>query len=165
MEYNQGKQVRPSWDEYFMEIMRAVSRRGTCDRGMTAVVLVRDKQILVTGYVGSPIGLPHCDEVGHQMKKTTHEDGSESNHCVRTNHAEVNAVAQAARRGIPIDGATMYCKMAPCYNCAKMLINTGIKRIVAERHYHQGQEAVDLLKRGGIIFNVLNEEIEEYSNQ
>ena len=72
----ENKYIRPSWDEYFMEIADTVSKRATCDRGRSGCVIVRDRQILVTGYVGSPKGLPHCDEVGHQLKQTVHEDGT-----------------------------------------------------------------------------------------
>lgn len=157
--------ARPSWDEYFIGIVQAVSQRATCDRGKTGVVIVKDKQILATGYVGSPIGLPHCDEAGHQIKKVTHEDGTESHHCLRTNHAEINAICQAARRGISIDGATLYCKMAPCHTCAKALINAGIKRIVAEKRYHQDKQAVELLKLANIQFEALNDEVVGYERQ
>lgn len=153
---------RPSWDEYFIGIVHAVAERATCDRGKTGVVIVKDKRILATGYVGSPAGLPHCDEAGHKIKKVTHEDGSESQHCLRTNHAEINAICQAARTGIPIDGATLYCKLAPCYNCAKALINAGIKRIVAEKRYHQDQEAVEMFAIAGIQFEAINQEVEKY---
>ena len=84
--------VRPSWDEYFMQIANTVSTRATCDRGRSGCVIVRDKQILVSGYVGSPVGMLHCDEVGHQMKQLIHEDGSVTCHCTRTVHAEQNAI-------------------------------------------------------------------------
>ncbi len=157
--------TRPSWDEYFMDIVKAVAERATCDRGKTGVIIVKDKHILTTGYVGSPVGLPHCDEAGHQIKKITHEDGSESQHCLRTNHAEINAICQAAKRGISIDGATLYCKMAPCHTCAKALINAGIKRVVSEKRYHQDHEAVKLFQQAGIQFEVLNDKVEEYENQ
>jgi len=156
---------RPSWDEYFMGIMEAVSTRGTCDRGRTAVVIVKDRIILTTGYVGSPVGLPHCDDVGHLMKKVTHEDGSTSNHCVRTNHAEVNAIALSARKGISVDGATMYMRMSPCYTCSKMLINAGIKRIVCKSFYHRGQEGIDILEKAGVKVELLSKEVEAYDNQ
>ncbi len=99
--------VRPSWDEYFMEITQSVAKRATCDRGRSGCVIVKGKQILVSGYVGSPKGMPHCDEVGHQMKTMRHEDGSETKHCVRTTHAEQNAIAQAAKLGVAIDGANV----------------------------------------------------------
>src|SRR5574344_1449422 len=105
------KHIRPTWDEYFMEVCRTVAKRATCDRGMSGCVIARDNQILVTGYVGSPAGLPHCDDVGHLMRKVIHDDGSITQHCVRTVHAEQNAICQAAKRGISIDGATVYCKM------------------------------------------------------
>src|SRR5665647_360915 len=105
---------RPTWDEYFMEIAHTISQRATCDRGRSGCVIARDKQILVTGYVGAPTGLAHCDEVGHQMKKMVHEDGSITQHCVRTVHAEQNAITQAAKQGIAIAGSTLYCKMTPC---------------------------------------------------
>src|SRR3989338_8679899 len=102
---------RPTWDEYFMEIAQAVARRATCDRGRSGCVIVRNKQILVTGYVGAPAGLPHCDEVGHQIKTVTHEDGHVSQHCMRTTHAEQNAIVQAAKLGVAIDKGILYCKM------------------------------------------------------
>jgi len=159
------KYKRPSWDEYFLEIAKVIGRRATCDRGMFGCVVVKDKHILVTGYVGSPKGLPHCDEVGHQMKTVINEDGSESKHCVRTTHAEQNAICQAAMHGIAIDGSTIYLKMTPCSVCAKMVINSGIKRVVCEKKYHAGQETEELFEKAGIKLEILNEEIEKYKNQ
>ena len=159
------KHHRPSWDEYFMDIARTVAERATCDRGRSGCVIAKDKQILVTGYVGSPKGLPHCDEVGHQMKTITHEDGSQTQHCVRTTHAEQNAICQAAKLGIPIDGATLYCKMTPCATCAKMIINAGIKRVVCEKKYHAGSESEELFKTAGVELSFFNEEIEQYEKQ
>lgn len=104
---------RPDWDDYFMGLCHSVAQRATCNRGKSGCVIVKDKQILVTGYVGSPAHLPHCDEVGHLFKKTVHEDGHVSTHCVRTVHAEQNAICQAAKRGIALEGATLYCTMTP----------------------------------------------------
>ena len=156
---------RPSWDEYFIEICRAVAKRSTCDRGRSGCVIVKDKRILVTGYAGSPVGFPHCDEVGHQIKTLINDDGSQSQHCVRTTHAEQNAICQAAKLGISIDGSTLYGKMTPCSTCAKMIINVGIKRVVAEKKYHVSQETEDLFKKAGIKLEILNEEIEKYDNQ
>jgi dCMP deaminase len=101
---------RPTWDEYFMELANTAAKRATCDRGRSGCVIVRDKHVLVTGYVGSPLGLPHCDDVGHLLKKVYHEDGRITQHCVRTVHAEQNAICQAARLGIALDGGTLYCK-------------------------------------------------------
>lgn len=97
------KYLRPTRDEYFMEVARTVAKRATCDRGRSGCVIAKNKQILCTGYVGSPPGLPHCDEVGHQFKQMTHEDGSVTNHCVRTVHAEQNAISQAAKLGVALD--------------------------------------------------------------
>jgi len=159
------KYERPSWDAYFMEIANTVSKRATCNRGRSGCVIVRDKQILVSGYVGSPVGLPHCDDVGHQMKKTIHEDGSITNHCVRTVHAEQNAICQAAKRGIALDGATLYCRMTPCRVCAMLIINCGIKRIVCERKYHAGKESEEMFKTAGVSLEYVFDELQQYENQ
>jgi dCMP deaminase len=156
---------RPSWDEYFMEIARAVAKRATCDRGRSGCVIARDKQILVTGYVGAPKGLPHCDEVGHQMKMTTHEDGHTSRHCVRTTHAEQNAIVQAAKLGISIDNGVLYCKMTPCTICAKMIINAGILRVVCEKRYHAGSESEEMFRQVGIELHYFENEVEHYDKQ
>jgi len=159
------KYQRPSWDEYFMEIARAVAKRATCDRGRSGCVIARDKQILVTGYVGSPKGLPHCDEVGHQMKTMIHENGNQTQHCVRTTHAEQNAIVQAAKLGIAINESTLYCKMTPCSTCAKMIINAGIKRVVCEKKYHAGQESEELFKLADIEIDFFEDNIEQYEKQ
>ena len=159
------KYTRPSWDEYFMEICRAVAKRATCDRGRSGCLIARDKQILVTGYVGSPKGMSHCDEVGHQMKTMTHEDGSQTQHCVRTAHAEQNAIVQAAKLGIAIDGATLYCKMTPCSTCSKMIVNAGVKRVVCEKRYHAGAETERMFRHTGIELIYFDMEIEKYDKQ
>lgn len=156
---------RPSWDEYFMEVARTIAKRATCDRGRSGCVIARDNQILVTGYVGSPAGLPHCDEVGHLFRKSIANDGTESMHCVRTVHAEQNAICQAAKRGISIDGGTLYCKMTPCRTCAMLIINCGIKRVVAENHYHDEQDTLDMFRKAGIKIEHINDKTEEYPNQ
>ncbi|MBI9105960.1 MAG: cytidine/deoxycytidylate deaminase family protein [Spirochaetales bacterium] len=165
MKMSEIKYKRPSWDEYFMETANAISKRATCDRGRSGCVIARDRQILVTGYVGSPRGLPHCDDIGHQMKKMTHEDGSTTQHCVRTVHAEQNAICQAARLGISIDGATLYCRMTPCRTCAMLIINCGIIRVVCESKYHAGEESEKMFKKAGIILEYVDEKILEYDNQ
>ena len=157
--------IRPSWDEYFFEVMEAIAKRATCDRGRSGCVIAKNNRLLVTGYVGSPIGLPHCDEVGHLMKKTTHGDGHTSEHCVRTVHAEMNAILQAARNGIAIEGATLYCRMTPCLTCCMSIINAGIKRVVAQKHYHAGDESVAMFKQAGVQFDLLDSSIEPYERQ
>lgn len=156
---------RPTWDEYFMEIASVVAKRATCDRGRSGCVIARNKQILVTGYVGAPVGLPHCDEVGHQIKTITNEDGTVSKHCVRTTHAEQNAICQAAKIGVSINGATLYCKMTPCSTCAKMIINAGIKSVVCQKRYHAGKETEEMFKMAGVKLEIINDEIEHYENQ
>jgi dCMP deaminase len=156
---------RPSWDEYFMEVAGAIAKRATCDRGRSGCVIARDNQILATGYVGAPAGLPHCDEAGHEMRKLLREDGTITQHCVRTVHAEQNAICQAAKRGVAIDGATLYCRMTPCRTCAMMIINCGVKRIVAERRYHAGAESEAMLAEAGVVLEYVHDEVEKYSNQ
>jgi dCMP deaminase len=117
---------RASWDEYFMNIARVVATRSTCDRKFVGAVIVRDRCILATGYNGSIRGLEHCDEVGHMM---------EDNHCVRTIHAEANAIIQAARHGTSLESAGIYITASPCWVCFKMLANAGIRRIVFGEFY------------------------------
>jgi dCMP deaminase len=159
------KYQRPSWDEYFLHVADTVAQRATCDRGRSGCVIVKNKQILVTGYVGSPSGLPHCDDVGHQMKKTIHEDGSITNHCVRTVHAEQNAICQAAKRGIALEGSTLYCRMTPCRVCAMLIINCGIKRVVCEKKYHAGAESEEMFAMAGVELEFVSQEVMQYANQ
>ena len=117
---------RASWDEYFMSIAQVVATRSTCPRKFVGAVLVRNRTILSTGYNGSIRGMPHCSDVGHMM-----EDG----HCVATIHAEANAIIQAARNGVMIEGATCYVTASPCWNCFKQIANSGIRRIVYGEFY------------------------------
>lgn len=147
-----------------MKIVGMVSSRGTCDRGRTGCVITRDRRILSTGYVGSPIGIAHCDEVGHEMHTVTHEDGHQSRHCIRTTHAEQNAICQAARVGISLEGATLYAKMASCYTCAKMIINAGIVRVVCEKDYHGAARSKEIFAEAGVQFKLLNPETETYAD-
>ena len=159
------KYVRPSWDEYFMEIANTVAKRATCDRGRSGCVIAKGRQLLVTGYVGSPNGMPHCDDVGHQMKKTIHEDGTVTNHCVRTVHAEQNAICQAAKLGIALEGSTLYCRMTPCRTCAMLIINCGIKRVVCEKKYHAGTESEEMFKLANVKLEFVNDDVLKYNDQ
>jgi len=139
---------RVSWEEYFMNIAKVVSTRSTCDRKFVGAVIVKNKTILSTGYNGSIRGLPHCDEVGHEM---------ENGHCVRTIHAEANAIVQAAKNGVAIDGAEIYVTASPCYNCFKMIANAGIRKIYFGEFYRDerihklskqlGIELIDMSKK------------------
>jgi dCMP deaminase len=162
---SEEKYIRPSWDEYFMEIANTVAKRATCDRGRSGCVIARDRQLLVSGYVGSPKGLPHCDEVGHQLKKMIHEDESVTQHCVRTVHAEQNAICQAAKLGISLQGATLYCRMTPCRTCAMLIINCGIVRVVCEKKYHAGTESEEMFKTAKVNIEFVNDEIMKYDKQ
>lgn len=159
------KYQRPSWDEYFLKMADLVGSRSTCDRGHAGTVIVKDKRLLSTGYSGSPIGVPHCDDVGHEMHTVTHEDNTNSRHCIRTTHSETNAIANAARFGVQIDGATMYSKMVPCYSCAKVVINSGIKRFVALKDYHATKQSKIVFKKAGVKLEIINKEIESYKDQ
>jgi len=159
------KDSRMTWDEYFLSIVESVARRATCDRGRSGAIIVKDKRILSTGYVGSPAGLPHCDEAGHITKEVRHEDGRVSQHCLRTTHAEMNAIVQAAKHGISIKDATVYCKMEPCLTCAKAIINSGIKRVVALREYHDSKDSRRFLAQAGIPLDIVEPGIEEYEGQ
>ena len=118
--------ARPTWDEYFMELAHVVAKRSTCNRRSVGAVLVRDKRILTTGYNGSPPGQPHCHDAGCLML---------DNHCVRAIHAEQNAIIQGALHGIDLRGCTCYVTSAPCVHCSKMLIATGVVRIVYSDAY------------------------------
>lgn len=120
------KLKRAGWDEYFMSIGRVVASRSTCDRKFVGAVIVRDKTILSTGYNGSIRKLEHCSEAGHMM---------ENDHCVATIHAEANAIIQAAKNGVCIDGGTIYTTASPCWNCFKLIANTGLKRICFGEFY------------------------------
>jgi dCMP deaminase len=157
--------IRPSWDEYFIRLVDEVAQRATCDRGKSGCVIVKDKRILCTGYVGSPPGFSHCTDSGHLLKKIIDDDGTERQHCVRTIHAEQNAICQAARYGIPLEGTTLYCSMEPCRVCTMLIISAGIQKVVAKKRYHAARESRELLQKAGIPLVVLEDETEQYENQ
>jgi len=119
--------ARPNWDEYFMKLAMLASERATCPRMHCGCVLVKDREVVATGYNGSIPGDDHCEDVGCLVV---------DNHCVRTNHAEMNAIVQAARKGHIIDGGTAYVTNMPCTTCAKALIAAGVKRVVIFSDYH-----------------------------
>lgn len=154
--------ARPSWDEYFIKISDIVGERSTCDRGRVGCVIAKDKRMLVTGYAGAPAGVAHCDEVGHEMHTVIQEDGTQSKHCIRTTHAEQNAIANAAREGVAVNGATLYCRMTPCYTCAKILINAGVVRVVASKDYHASKRSKEVFKEAGVKLEILDNSVESY---
>ena len=131
---------RPSWDEYFLKVAMLVSERSTCPRMHCGCVLVREKRILSTGYNGSIPGEEHCEDVGCQIV---------DNHCVRTIHAEMNAILQCSIHGISTLGATAYVTNMPCTNCAKSLIAAGIKEVVIFSDYHDTL-AEEFFAKGGV---------------
>lgn len=122
---------RPNWHRYFLDIAKTVATRATCDRAQVGAVIVRGKTILATGYNGSPAGCPHCDEGGHMLRRIGDKES-----CVATVHAEVNAIAQAAKSGTAIDGAVIYCTHIPCFECTKVIINAGIKGVCYLNYYN-----------------------------
>lgn len=136
---------RPSWDQYFMQITRQVADRSTCNRAKVGAVIVRDKSILATGYNGAPAGLPHCTDVGCLIYESKTPSGEIEQNCFRTIHAEINAIAQAARNGSSIRDAHIYVTHTPCIHCFKVVINTGIKRVLYERPYKMA--TIDELRR------------------
>lgn len=142
---------RESWDQYFLNIAKQVSTRATCKRAHVGAVLVRDNTILATGYNGSIRGLPHCEDVGCMM-----EDG----HCVRVIHAEINAIAQAARHGVRLEGAISYCTFSPCWGCFRTLANAGVKKMVYETFYRESR-IFDVVDQLGIELLCLNKEEKE----
>jgi len=139
---------RPSWDEYFMEIAHLVKKRSTCVRRRVGAVLVKDKNILATGYNGAPSGIRHCLDVGCLREQMGIPSGERHEIC-RGLHAEQNAIIQAAKHGTGIEGSTLYCTNQPCGICAKMIINAGVDRIIFEEGYPD-QLAAEMLKESGI---------------
>ncbi|HET9297446.1 MAG TPA: dCMP deaminase family protein [Candidatus Binatia bacterium] len=126
---------RLSWDQYFMTITRQVAERSTCTRAKVGAVIVRDKNILATGYNGAPAGMPHCTDVGCLIYESKTPNGDVEQNCFRTIHAEMNAIAQAAKNGASIKEGAIYITHTPCIHCLKVLVNTGIKEIYYERAY------------------------------
>lgn len=127
--------MRMHWNHYFLAIAEQVASRSTCDRKHVGCVLVRERRILATGYNGSLCGSPHCDDAGHDLVESQMSDGTWGSNCVRTVHAEQNAIAQAASEGIAIKNAWAYVNAYPCWNCYKLLVNAGVNRIICSGSY------------------------------
>ncbi len=155
------KHVRPSWDEYFLKLAMLASERATCPRMHCGCVFVKDKFVLATGYNGSLPGLPHCEDVGCLVVE---------NHCVRTNHAEMNALTQAIRHGVNVNGATAYVTNMSCTTCAKALIAAGVKKIVVFSDFHDTL-ATQFYTDSGVTIdklpmpnNVINYDLKNYTS-
>lgn len=140
--------MRPSWDEYFMEIVELIKTRSTCMRRKVGAVIVKDKRILTTGYNGAPTGCLHCEEVGCLRNELNVPSGERHELC-RASHAEQNAIVQAAMHGISINNSTLYVTIQPCVICTKLAINAGVKRIVYKGEYPD-ELSMKLLKESGI---------------
>jgi dCMP deaminase len=169
--------MRISWDEYFIACLDAAALRASCDRGKSGAIIVKDNRILATGYVGAPSGIPSCDEVGHQLVSRCEMPSDDfenwtyvsngtmmlipknsfSAHCVRTVHAEQNAIINCARNGVSTLGATIYCTMTPCTTCAMSIIQAGILNVVAKNRYQKDSCAKELFNTAGINLTILNE--------
>ncbi len=141
--------MRPSWNQYFMDIANLVKTRSTCTRRQVGAVVVKDKRILSTGYNGAPTGCTHCTEIGCLRTKLNIPSGERHELC-RALHAEQNAIAQAAQHGITMQGATIYVTAQPCSLCAKVLINAGISKIIYEGDYPD-ELSLELLGEAKII--------------
>lgn len=139
---------RPSWEEYFMDITLLVARRSTCMRRQVGAVMVKDKNILATGYNGTPSGITHCDVTGCLREQLKVPSGERHELC-RGLHAEQNAIIQAARHGVNIGGSVLYCTDSPCIICTKMLINAGIRKVVYLKGYAD-KLSMEMLEESGI---------------
>lgn len=138
---------RADWNEYFMQLAAHVATRATCDRKHVGAVIVRDRTVLSTGYNGSIRGHEHCDDVGHTM---------EGGHCVATVHAEANAIIQAAKNGVAIDGSELYTTASPCWSCFKLIANAGIRRVFFGEFYRD-ERSLEVARRLGIELVDLSE--------
>ncbi len=156
-----SKSKRPAWDEYFLKLAMLVSERATCPRMHVGCVLVRDKRILSTGYNGSIPGDGHCEDIGCLIV---------DNHCVRTIHAEMNAILQCSIHGVSTKGATAYVTNMPCTNCSKALIGAGIKEIVVFSGYHDTladeffKKAKVKIRRMKIPETIINYNLKDFSS-
>jgi len=142
--------IRPSWDDYFMQITHMVAGRATCLRRKVGAILVKDRRILSTGYNGPPAGLPHCDELGGCIRHKLGIPSGERQELSRAVHAEQNAIIQAAVHGFSIKGATLYSTNQPCSACTKMLINSGIREFVVSNGYPD-ELAREMMEQAGVV--------------
>jgi dCMP deaminase len=154
---NKNKKIdRPSWDEYFLRIAHLVSTRSTCLRRRVGAVIVKEKQVLATGYNGAPSGIEHCDKVGCLRQKLGVPSGERHELC-RALHAEQNAFLQAAKHGTSLKDSILYITTQPCSICAKMIINVGIKKVIIDGDYPD-ELALDLLNKSGVELVVVKKQ-------
>lgn len=168
--------MRISWNEYFLACLDTAALRASCDRGKSGAIIVKDNRILATGYVGAPSGIPSCDEVGHDLVKRCEVRADEtsnqnkftikdfSTHCIRTVHAEQNAIINCARNGVSTLGATIYTTMTPCTTCAMSIIQAGIIRVISKNRYQKDIESKRLFQLSDVELIVIND-AQLYSDQ
>lgn len=147
---------RPSWKEYFLNMLEPLSIRATCDRGKNACIITKNNRIISTGYVGAPAGLPSCEEAGHLIRKVEYENKLVKEHCVRTIHAEQNAILYAARYGVSIEQADLYSKMFPCRSCAMFIISAGITAVYTLYDYSTSTDAKELFALAKIKYEIIH---------
>jgi len=140
---------KPGWDTYFMDITQVVKRRSSCLRRQVASVIVKEHQIISTGYNGTPSGIRNCNEGGCPRCASDAPSGEQLGECICA-HAEENAIVQAAYHGVALKGSALYCTDSPCLLCAKMIITAGIKEVVYETEYHYSQQVSALFKEAGV---------------
>lgn len=142
---------RISWDEYWMTFAHVSSLRGTCNRKKVGAVIVKNNFIISTGYNGAVSGDPHCDEIGHDLQVLENK----KENCIRSVHAEENAILQAAKRGVGIEGSVIYTNTFPCWLCARKIISTGIFRVVYDDSYNNDPKVIEAFQRQGILIEKL----------
>lgn len=154
------KKSRPSWDEYFMSVANVVAERATCLVRRTGALIVKDKRIISTGYNGTPAGIDHCIDGACERcaNRTPETAGVYIDKCICC-HAEENAIVQAALHGISTKGATLYTTFTPCWWCARMIINAGIKKVVCGAIYPGNDVTFDLFKQAGVEIEVFDKKV------
>ena len=153
---------RPDWDEYFMDIAHVAAKRSSCSRRKVAAVIVKNKQIISTGYNGTPRGIENCDNGGCLRCNSDVKSGHSLSECLCC-HAEENAIVQAARHGISVDGAMLYTTFSPCLLCAKMIINSGINEVVFHSRYSIDDVSSNILHEAGVVLRPVKDEIMDKS--
>ncbi|MBO5763368.1 MAG: dCMP deaminase family protein [Lentisphaeria bacterium] len=148
---------RPGWDQYFMDIAQVAASRSNCSRRQVAAVIVRDHRVISTGYNGTPRGVKNCCDGGCPRCNSDIPSGTGLAECL-CSHAEENAIVQAACYGIPVQGATLYTTFSPCLQCAKMIINAGIREVIFHRHYSIDDVSTALLKEAGVLIRPIGDE-------
>lgn len=151
---NANPKQRPSWDIYFMDIAHVVARRSNCIRRQVAALIVRDTRVISTGYNGTPRGVRNCFEGGCPRCASDAPSGKDLSECL-CSHAEENAITQAACHGIAVGGAAIYSTMSPCLQCAKMIINSGIREVIYESEYEFHEVTKSILSEAGVRYRKL----------